>query len=435
MKTYSIITYGCAMNRSDSERIAAILEKLGYKKALGKQAPDLLILNACSVRQTAIDRIWGQVTNIQKFRAKNPEFKAIATGCILSKDRRGFAEKFDFVLNIKDLTELPELLQGKRRLFKRGKLTVDEIGYFKINPQRQSCFSALVPISFGCNRFCTYCAVPYTRGMEIDRPVEDILKEVKDLVRRDYREVTLLGQTVTSWQDPGNPKYKFLNLLRDIEKIPGKFWVRFHSPYVLDFDDGLIGFLAKAKKVNNYFNLPLQSGDDTILRRMNREYTVEQYLRVLGKMKKRIPDFSFSTDIIVGFCGETKKEFGNTYRIFSKIKPAMAYIAKYSPRPGTVSQKLMKDDVPLKIKKARFEKLTKLLRQTAKADLQKEVGKTLGVLVDIWLPAKKECLAKTRNFKAVRFKSNKDISGQFVKVKIFKAREFELEGSQPDLTF
>jgi tRNA-2-methylthio-N6-dimethylallyladenosine synthase len=437
MKTYSIITFGCAMNRSDSERIAATLETLGYKKAPKKQAPDILIFNACSVRQTAIDRIYGQVANITKLKTLNHKLKTIVTGCILPKDRRGFAKKFDFILNIKDLTGLPRLLQGKKILAKAKKfITPDEIKYFKINPKRQSRFSALVPISFGCNRFCTYCAVPYTRGLEINRPAKDILKEVKDLARQDYKEIILLGQTVSSWQDPESPKYRFLNLLQDIEKIPGKFWARFASPYVLDFDDRLIDFLARAKKVSNYFNLPLQSGSNAVLKRMNRRYTVKQYLKVLGKMKKRIPDFSFSTDIIVGFCGEAEKEFRNTYRVFAKIKPVMAYIARYSPRPGTVSQRLMKDDVPFKTKKARFEKLTKLLRKTAKAGLQKEVGKTLEVLIDTWLPVKKECLGKTRNFKTVRFKSNKNLSGQFAKVKILKAREFELEGqSDIDIDF
>jgi tRNA-2-methylthio-N6-dimethylallyladenosine synthase len=420
-KTYSIVTFGCAMNRSDSERIAAVLEKAGYRKACRGQTSEILVFNACSVRQSAIDRIYGQANNVKKSKIKNQKSKIIATGCILPKDWQRFSGIFDLVFNIKDLKKLSQLLAG-------NPLKSKDIGYFHINPCRESKFSARVPISFGCNRFCSYCAVPYTRGLEINRPSAGILAEVAGLISRGYKEIWLLGQTVSSWRDPQDKKYRFVDLLREIEKIPGKFWVRFESSYVLDFGDELIDFLVKAKKVNNYLNLPLQSGSDRILKKMNRKYTVKQYLAVLNKMKVRIPDFSFSTDIIVGFCGETGKDFQKTYKVFAKIKPVMAFIARYSPRPGTVAEKLMEDDVSQKFKKTRLEKLTKLLRKTGKENLEKEVGRTLEILVDAWLPKTKECLGKTKNFKTVRFKSAKDLRGQFVKVKITRAREFELEG-------
>ncbi len=285
-----------------------------------------------------------------------------------------------------------------------------------------------MPISFGCNRFCTYCAVPYTRGLEINRPSKDILNEVKELISEGPKEIILLGQTVSSWQDPKDKNYVFVDLLKDLEKLPGKFWIRFNSPYVLDFNDKLIDFLAEAQKINNYLNLPIQSGNNQILKKMKREYSAGQYLKVLSSLKDRVPDFSFSTDIIVGFCGETEKQFQDSFNVFKKISPSMAYIAKYSTRPGTVAAKIFKDSVPLKIKKQRHAELTRLLRQTSKSNLQKEVGRTLEVLVNDYLPNKKECLAKTRNFKAIRFKGNKKLLGKFVKVKIVKTREFELEG-------
>ncbi|OHA62849.1 MAG: hypothetical protein A2117_02650 [Candidatus Wildermuthbacteria bacterium GWA2_46_15] len=421
-KSYRIVTYGCAMNRSDSERMAATLESLGFQPARENRAPDLLIFNACSVRQSAIDRIYGQAGNIRELKTRNPKLKTIVTGCVLPQDRGSFKQRFDLVFNIKDLARLRSDLGD----FKKP--SQQDIDYFKIEPRSQSKFSALVPVSFGCNRFCTYCAVPYTRGLEIDRPAAEIVAEVAEFISRGFREITLLGQTVSSWRDPEKPKYEFVDLLAEIEKMPGKFWLRFTSPYVLDFDEKLIRFLAQAQKANNYLNLPLQSGDDTILKRMNRRYSVSEYLRVLNWAKKQIPDFNFSTDIIVGFCGETGKQFQNTYQVFARIKPAMAYIARYSPRPGTVSQKLMKDDVSAKTKKARLEKLTRLLRKTAKENLEKEIGKTLEVLVDTWRPRKKESLGKTRNFKTVRFPSPKNLTGQFANVKILKAREFELEG-------
>jgi tRNA-2-methylthio-N6-dimethylallyladenosine synthase len=427
-KTYNIITYGCAMNRSDSERIAAVLDQAGYRKARKSQRPDILVFNACSVRQTAIDRIYGRANNLRKlppssrFAGLRRARKTIVTGCILPRDREKFAEIFDLVLNIKDLKSLPKLLTGLKAK------PVADISYFKIKPFQQNSFSARVPISFGCSRFCSYCAVPYTRGLEINRSAKEIISEVKGLIKRGFKEIWLLGQTVSSWKDPQNKKYKFVDLLAEIEKIPGKFWVRFESSYVLDFDDKLINFLAKAKKVNNYLNLPLQSGSDKILKKMNRKYTVKQYLAVLNKMKAKIPDFNFSTDIIVGFCKEAEADFKKTYGVFAKIRPAMAYIAQYSPRSGTAAQKHMRDNVSLNTKKIRHKKLNQLLRQIAKENMAKEIGRTLDVLVDAWSPQKRECLGKTRNFKTVRFESKKNLTGQFVKVKIFKAREFELEG-------
>ena len=430
-KTYSIITYGCAMNRSDSERIAAVLGKAGYHKASRSQTPDVLVFNACSVRQSAIDRIYGQANRLRELKTINSKLKTAITGCILPKDREKFSGIFDLIFNTKDLKKLPQLLKNLEKgkeIIASNPLKNKDIGYFHINPCRESGFSAKIPISFGCNRFCSYCAVPYTRGLEINRPGQEILCEVKNLVHRGFKEIWLLGQTVSSWADPKNKRYKFIDLLRDIERMSGKFWVRFESSYVLDFNDELIDFLAKAKKANNYLNLPLQSGSDKILKKMNRKYTVKQYLAVLKKMKARIPDFSFSIDIIIGFCGETEKDFQRTYDIFAKIKPTMAFIAQYSPRPGTVAERLMKDSVSLKSKKARFEKLTKLLRKTAKENLEKEVGKTLEVFVDTWLPKGNECLGKTHNFKTARFKSKKNLTGQFVNVKILKAREFEMIG-------
>ena len=428
-KTYRIITFGCAMNRSDSERIASVLEITGYKKAKNGQSPDLLVFNACSVRQSAIDRIYGQMGEFVNLKKKNHNFKAIITGCILPKDRIKFFKRFDLIFNIKDLDRLIGLLSKEKTFPLPIKQSVQVgINYFKIRPKHQNKFSALIPISFGCNRFCAYCAVPHTRGLEIDRSSEDILKEAKSLIFKGYKEINLLGQTVSSWKDPSKKNYKFVNLLKDIEKIPSKFWVRFNSPYILDFNDELIDFLAKAKKVNNYLNLPLQSGDDVILKRMDRKYTVNQYLKVLNNLKRRVKDFSFSIDIIVGFCGETEKQFQNTFKIFKETSPATAYIARYSVRPGTAAQKLFKDSVSLKVKKQRFGRLTGLLRKTAKENNQKEVGRILEVLVDTYLPEKKEYLAKTRNFKAVRFKSNKNLCGKFVNVKITKAREFELFG-------
>lgn len=430
MKTYSIITFGCAMNRSDSERLASALEALGYSPAKKNKVPSLLVFNSCSVRQAAVDRIYGQMGKFASFRKKNPDFRTAVTGCILAKDRIKFLRGFDFIFNIRDLDKLSIILKKRSAIPAiYGRLA----NYFKIKPKHQNKFSFLVPISFGCSRFCTYCAVPYTRGLEIDRSAKDIINEVGELISKEVKEITLLGQTVSSWRDPAKKDYVFVDLLKDLEKIPGKFWIRFHSPYILDFDDRMIDFLSKTKKVNNYLNLPLQSGNTRILKKMNRKYSVSQYLRVLSKLKDKIPGFNFSTDIIVGFCGETEKQFQDSFKVFRMISPGMAYIAKYSVRPGTVAAKIFKDSVPLKIKKQRWKKLTMLLKKTARQGLKKEVGRVLEVLVDAWSAKKKECLGKTRNYRTVRFKNKKGLVGQFVRVKILKAREFELEGELGEL--
>ena len=325
---YFIITFGCQMNKSDSERIAAVLKKKKYKPAIKISEANLVVVNMCSVRQSAVNRVYGV---LEKLKSHKLEVKTILTGCILKKDKRKFAKLFDEIIDIKDLIK-------------------------NIKPKHSNNFSASIPIMTGCNNFCSYCVVPYTRSKEISRPLKEITCEVEGLVKRGTKEIWLLGQNVNSY------KYGFSKLLRIINKIPGKFWIRFTSSHPKDFSDDLIKAMSECKKVAKYLNLPIQSGDDKILKRMNRPYTVKQYKDLVKKIRKKIPDINLSTDVIVGFPGETKKQFENTAKLFKEIKYDIAYINKYSPRSDTAANKL-KDNVSQKEKKRREKILEKTLKQ------------------------------------------------------------------------
>jgi tRNA-2-methylthio-N6-dimethylallyladenosine synthase len=345
---YFIVTFGCQMNKSDSERIATILENKGYKQASKINGADLIVVNMCSVRQSAVDRVYGLAPKFKKLKAENPKLKTVLTGCILKKDRNKFQKVFNSIWNIED--------------------------YLSISPKYQSNFRAFIPISNGCNNFCAYCVVPFTRGPLVCYDHRKILGEVKNVVNPHtkrgqgtegtkinkvsphygvgVKEIWLLGQNVNDYNSPTDSSVDFPKLLKLVNDIPGNFQIRFTSPNPKNFSDELIEIMAKSEKVAKYLNLPVQSGDNQILKKMNRPYTVKQYKNLVKKIRKKIPNINLSTDVIVGFPGETKKQFENTVKLFKEIKFNMAYIAKYSPRPGTAAFK-MKDNVPLKEKKRR----------------------------------------------------------------------------------
>jgi len=342
MPKYRIITFGCQMNKSDSERIATVLEKKGYKpikvdlsaEALAKA--DLIVVNMCSVRQSAVDRIYGLAHKFKKLKAQNSKLKTILTGCVLKTDRKRFRMIFDSIWKPENLYSFPSKCQSKSLAF--------------------------VPISNGCNNFCTYCVVPFTRGPLVCRDHQEILNEFKDLAKRKYKEIWLLGQNVNDYTSPADASINFPKLLRMVNNIPGDFQIRLMSPNPKNFSDELIDIMAKSKKVAKYINLPVQCGDNKILKRMNRFYTIEQYKNLVKKIRKKIPDINLTTDVIVGFPGETNKQFENTVKLFKEIKFNLAYIAKYSPRAGTAAFK-MKDNVPLKEKKRREKILREIIKK------------------------------------------------------------------------
>ena len=422
---YFIITYGCQMNKSDSERIAGVLESNGYKKASNIEETDLIVINMCSVRQSAVDRVFGLSPKLIKLKTLNSKLITILTGCILKKDRRKFAEYFDFVLNIRDLPQWPKILNSKCKILNSN-------DYLKIQPKYFSFPVAYVPISTGCNNFCAYCVVPYTRGSLIHRPSKDIIKEVKELVKKGYKEIWLLGQNVNSYYREQKTKDReqrinFSKLLELINNIPGEFWIRFTSSHPKDFSDELIKIMAKCKKITPYLNLAVQSGDDKILKKMNRDYTVQKYKNLVKKIRKKIPDITLSTDIIVGFPEETKEQFKNTAKLLREIKFDMVYIAQYSSRPGTAAIK-MDNNVPQKEKKRREKVLTEILKKTALGKNKEYIGKIVKVLPLKW---KKEFLfGKSFHYKSVKTKGSKKVLGKFINVKIIDALPWGLLGEQ-----
>ncbi len=417
------------MNKSDAERIESVLGNLGYNRTELRDEADLVIFVTCSVRQSAEDRVWGIVHNLKRLKAKGKKFKIILTGCMaLRKEVVKKMTGVDIFLDINDLGKLPRLLGLKP--------TKEEIeSYLSVKPKYESKFTAYVPIMTGCNNFCAYCIVPYVRGREMSRPPEEVIKEVKDLIKKGYKEIILLGQNVNSYGP--QPKAHgsklravgikdFPDLLEYIAKLPGNFWLSFMTSHPKDLSDKLIKVIANNKKICPFLNLPVQAGDDMILKKMNRKYTVKQYKDLVKKIRKNIPGISLSTDIIIGFPGETKKHFANSVKLFKDVKYDMAYLNQYSPREGTASAK-MKETVTHAEKERRGRELNEILKQTALAYNKKLVGQVVEVLVerkgkgDLWL-------GKTKTFKVIKFCTEKKLLGKFVKVKVIKAKSFGLEG-------
>ena len=403
------------MNISDAERISAVLESIKYKKTSNINEADLVVVAMCSVRQSAVDRVRGLAERFETVKNLKPRLKTILTGCILKKDKKIFADIFDCVVDIKDIKKIPKILNKKSSLKNKR-------DYLDITPKYTSKFSANVPIMTGCNNFCSYCVVPYVRERETSRQTKEIICEIKNLIKTGYKEIWLLGQNVNSYKDSN---IKFHSLLKLINDIPGYFWIRFTSSHPKDFSDELIEVMASCKKVTPYLNLPIQSGDDEILKSMNRHYSVKDYKEIVENLRKKIPDISLSTDIIVGFPGETKKQFENTVKLFRDVKYDMAYINKYSPRRGTAATKL-EDDVSIEEKKKREKILTEILKQTALEKNKNLVGKETLVLMnenrgDNWF-------GKNEYYKTVKVKSDENILGEIIKVKIIKVQPFILEG-------
>jgi len=351
---YFIITYGCQMNKADSERIAVALERKGYKEAPKKDGADLILVNMCSVRQSAVDRVYGLFPKFKTLKNKKPKLKTILTGCILKKDRQKFAKGFDQILKFKNL-----LKYSPTRAAAKGK----EEDLSSSTKYREKSM-AFVPISNGCNNFCSYCVVPFVRGPLVCRDHKEIIKETKNAIKQNFKEIWLLGQNVNDYQSPTNPKINFAKLLKMIDDIPNDFKILFTSPHPSNFSDELIDTLANCEKFGKYINLPVQSGDDKILRKMNRNYSVKEYKNLVKKIRAKITPVKLSTDAIVGFPGERKSQFRNTVKLFKKNKFDWAYISKYSPRPGTAAFK-MKDSVPLIEKKKREKILREIIQQYA----------------------------------------------------------------------
>ncbi len=428
-KTYHIITIGCQMNVVDSERLAAFLEDKDYRFEKDLKKAGVVVINTCGIRQMAEDRAYGLVNTIKK---NNPAVKIVLSGCLSKRAdvKKRLKGKADIFIPINEMLQLPELLGGKDFV---PEFSLDEVRlkqgekYLNILPKLTKTFSAYVPIGNGCNNFCSYCVVPYARGREVYRPAKEVIAEVKSLIARGYKEVMLIAQNVNSYHDKN---YDFPKLLDTIAKIPGEFWLRFSSSHPKDMSDALIKVLGSADKICSHLHLAVQSGDDEILKAMNRKYTVKHYENLIAKVRQAKTGIAITTDVIVGFPGETKKQFENTAKLFRKIKYDLAYISQYSPRPGTVSAK-MDDNVSRIEKKRREQILDTILKKTALAHNKKYIGQDITVLLE-GINKRGKYYGKMSTYQTVLVRAPKKVNqkliGTFVKVKIAEILPFALEG-------
>lgn len=424
---YFIKTFGCQMNYSDSERIASALEKIGYEEASKIMEADLVVFNSCSVRQSAEDRVVGQIRNL----ARDSKIKIALTGCMSHYHKKRIDEwmkRVDYFFPIGELAQFVKCLNEniKNQENDSGSMSGMTLqkrldgDYLKVAPKYRTQFTAYVPIMTGCNNYCSYCIVPYARGRERSRPMTDVLAEVKKLIDKGFKEIILVGQNVNSYRP------SFVKLLTKVNSIPGNFWLRFLTSHPKDMSDDLIKAMPKFEKLCEQLNLPFQSGDDKILKLMNRKYNAKQYLKLLNKIRKYNPGYLFSTDIIVGFPSETKQQFENTAKLLKAGDFDMAYINQYSPRPKTAAAKML-DSVTKNEKEKREKILEVILKKNIKKHNSRLIGKTIDVLVEF--KSKDYYVGVSRQLKKIRFKHSKNLVGQFVKVKIIKSLNWGLEGA------
>ncbi len=438
---YHLITLGCQMNMSDSERVRTIIEtQTGYQWTDHEDEANLVGILACSVRQKAIDKVYSRIQKWNKWK-NHKSLITFISGCILPNDMEKFLKLFDIVFRMSELEKLPEMIRHygvvtPAALFTDldgmpGNDSIDS--FWKVNPHYSSDYEAFVPIQNGCDKFCTFCAVPYTRGREVSRPSGEIISEVQRLVEEGYKSLTLLGQNVNSYGlDKKGEEISFPQLLGAIGemgiKSGKKFWLYFTSPHPRDMTDEVIEMVANYDCLAKQIHLPIQSGDDKVLIKMNRKHTVDRYRQIMDTIRRLIPQATVFTDIIVGFTGETDEAFENTRKIIHEFKYNMAYIAQYSVRPGATSSRWA-DDVPKEVKSTRFHQLSQDLRMHTAVHNQQMIGQQYTVLVTGSDRKEGYLSALTEGKIVCRFASD-DLSliGKFVDITIISSTDFSVEG-------
>ena len=422
------------MNLSDTERVRTVLQQMGYEPTDNEEEANLLGIVACSVRQKGIDKVYGR---IEKWNAMKNRQSVITfvSGCILPADRVRFLKLFDLVFTMNELPQLPDMIRqyGVVTPMKEVNPSFNMEPFWDINPMRASSFEAYIPIQNGCNNFCTYCAVPYTRGREVSRPSEEILNEVKELVEKDYKSITLLGQNVNSYGlDKKGEEINFAELLRRIGeygKASGKeFWVYYTAPHPRDMEDEIIEVMAQYDCLAKQIHIPIQSGDDIMLQRMNRHHNMERYRHIIQTIRRVLPTATIFTDIIVGFTHESEDEFENTRKAMEEFKYNMAYIAQYSVREGAVASR-WEDDVPKEVKRQRYHRLTEELMKHSLIYNKELVGTTVKMLVEDFDRKNGYLTGHTEGKIVIRFASqDESLIGQIVNVKVTSASALSIEG-------
>ncbi len=428
------------MNKNDSERIVGLLSSLGLSEAEEPEEAEVLLINTCSVRQQAEDRVFGFVREWQKFRKNKANLFIGVTGCMPGRDKDGKLQKklpgVDWFFPIDDLPQLPKRLREFNPDLFNTDFT-DLENYWQFIPKRAENFRAFVSIQTGCDNFCTYCVVPYARGREKNRSLKSILDEIRDLAKHGCKEVTLLGQVVNNYRlqttdygllSEGNlfaEKDDFSALLWEINQIEGIERINWTAADPQYFSDYQIEALKLSHQVN-YLHLPVQSGDNEILKKMNRKYTREQYLELIKKIKQVRPDMALGTDIIVGFCGETEEQFQNTVGLYHQCEFDISYHAMYSERSGTVAAKKFLDDISREEKKRRWQILQDLMEETVFKKNQKYLGKKVSVLADRYEDG--YIYGNSNEMKLVCLPGAEEMIGQILTVEIVEAGEWILYG-------
>ena len=431
---YNILTMGCQLNENDSEKIAGMLTEMGYRETDNLEQANVYILNTCCVRENAEERLFGKLGELKKLKQRNNSIIAIC-GCMMQEkhiqDKLKQSYPYvDIIFGTHTLHKLPEDLY--KVLSKKNKvqdiLDIDGEIYEGLPIKRENSKSASVTIMYGCNNFCSYCIVPYVRGRERSRRAEDIINEIRELANEGYKEITLLGQNVNSYK--GENGYGFANLLRDVQRIDGIEIIKFISPHPKDFTDDVINAIKDCDKVSKLIHLPLQSGSTEVLRKMNRKYTKEQYLQLVEKIKSKVPDVLFSTDIIVGFPEETEEDFNETLDVVRKVNFEQIFMFIYSRRVGTPADR-MTNQVPEEIKHQRFDKLKNLFEEQVELNNKKYIGTVQKILVEgISKNDEKMLTGRTNSNKVVIFEGDKELIGKLINIEIISEHKWFLKGKK-----
>ncbi len=413
-KRFFIWTIGCQMNEADSAKIAAMLQEVGYRPADSESDADIVVLNSCVVRQAAEDRVAGKLNSLIRLKRERPSVPIVLTGCMVTNQQEALRQRFphvDLFFDPSDFGKLqhvvPELADLEDDLAQLPHYYADETADPRV--------AAYVPIIYGCNFVCSYCIVPYRRGKERSRPMDEIVREVESLVARGVRDVTLLGQTVNAYGHdlPGQPT--LADLLRRVDAIPGLDRLRFLTSHPKYMSNEIIDAMAELKSVCEHMNLPVQAGDDEVLRRMRRTYTADHWRERIAYTRQRMPDVTIATDIIVGFPGETEEQFQHTYDLLAEVQCDKVHVAMYSPRPGTLSARWV-DDVPPEEKLRRHQAIEKLQERISTERNARRLGQTVEILIDS--KQKGRWSGRTRGNQLVHVTDDRHLLGKLVDVRI-----------------
>jgi tRNA-2-methylthio-N6-dimethylallyladenosine synthase len=424
---YHIWTEGCQMNEADSEKLAASLAKLGWETAERAEDADLAVVNTCVIRQKAEDRAIGYMSRLRTLKSERSDMQIAVMGCMVGPRTDDLRQRFPFV----DVWARPQNFEVIiRQLMPEGDLGGEFWPDTFPEPKGPTAF---VPVVHGCNKFCTYCIVPYRRGREKSRPVEDIVREVRSFTSRGVREVTLLGQTVEAYGkdlplvEGADRKPDLADLFEALSDIDALARIRFLTSYPRDMTDRIIRSVGESAKVCEHFNIPVQSGDDEVLARMRRGYTIEEYMDCVERIRRFVPNASLSTDVIVGFCGETEQQFQNTLSVLESVRFVKVHVAAYSPRPGTIAWRHIEDDVPQEEKMRRLHAIEELQERISRENNAPFVGQVQEVLVEG--EESGTFTGRNRVNKLVHFQASEAPAiGDLVEVRIEKATAWSLQG-------